>query len=190
MGRGTETYNVVFIFKIGVVFLHGLENCLEGGDEVVEDGGSPCFALEILEAAGIDDSHLLEDCGFAALTSTCRLGSVRAHHGECLCGGGGDDGDMVSWIHTEQQQLYFALGPLLVGAERLFDFSIFLARLRVCSGRFSSEAHDCWCHVKRRGDAVVVVGGSRDGAERGRDYACGGGLANRRSTILGRQSGS
>lgn len=56
-----DTYNVVFILKVGVVLLHGLEDCLEGGNEVVEDGGAPGLALHALETASIDDSHLLED---------------------------------------------------------------------------------------------------------------------------------
>lgn len=71
-----ETYNVVFILKVGVVLLHGLENCLEGGNEVVEDGGAPCLALHALETASIDDSHLLEDGRLSALAGTCMLISI------------------------------------------------------------------------------------------------------------------
>jgi hypothetical protein len=168
-----DTYNIVFILKVGIVFLHGLEDGLEGRDEVVENGSPPCFALHALEAASIDDSHLLEHCGFAAFTGTCALVSVKLHSWFA-------DGE----LHTEQQQLYFALCPLLVGAERLFDLGIFLARLWVYSGWFSSEAHDCWCHVMWTEEGGVWVGG-RDGAESSRDkttdrQTSSGGLANKR----------
>lgn len=67
---GGEAHNVVFVLKVGVVFLHGLEDGLEGGDEVVENGGSPCLALKALEPAGIDDAHLLENRRLATLAGT------------------------------------------------------------------------------------------------------------------------
>jgi len=41
--------------------LHGRVDGLEGRDQVVEDGSPPCFALKTLEAASVDDAHLLED---------------------------------------------------------------------------------------------------------------------------------
>jgi hypothetical protein len=75
-----RTYNVVVIFKVYVVFLHGGVDGLEGRDQVVEDGGPPCLALEALEAARVDDAHLLEDRRLATFTGTCTLVSVTIYH--------------------------------------------------------------------------------------------------------------
>jgi hypothetical protein len=72
-----ETHNVVFVLKVGVVLLHGLVDGLEGRDQVVEDGGSPCLALEALESARVDDSHLLEHRRLSTFTGTCTLVSVK-----------------------------------------------------------------------------------------------------------------
>ncbi len=77
---GRRTYNVVVVLKVDVVVLHGRVNGLEGRDQVVEDGGPPCLALEALEAARVDDAHLLEDSRLAALTGTCTLVSVTRYH--------------------------------------------------------------------------------------------------------------
>jgi hypothetical protein len=66
------TYNVVLVLEVGIVFLHGCVDGLEGRHQVVEDGGAPCFALRLAKSACVDDAHLLEHRRFAALTSTCR----------------------------------------------------------------------------------------------------------------------
>jgi hypothetical protein len=130
-GGSDATYNVVLVLKVGVVFLHGGVDGLEGRDEVVEDGGTPCFPLWLAEAACVDDAHLLEHRRLAALTSTCRL-------------------ELATWRqarfsrrHTEQQQLHLALGPLPVHAQHLLDVLILL---ELGIGGFPSKTHGSRCH--------------------------------------------
>ena len=49
-------------YRCGLLALFlGRVDGLEGRDQVVEDGSPPCFALKTLEAASVDDAHLLED---------------------------------------------------------------------------------------------------------------------------------
>jgi hypothetical protein len=67
-------YNVVFILKVCVIFLHGGVDGLKGRHQVVEDCGAPCLAFWLSESASVDDAHLLEDRRLATLTSTYRPG--------------------------------------------------------------------------------------------------------------------
>lgn len=72
MLRGSATtYQIVVVLELGLLLLHGGEDGLEGRDQVVEDDGAPLLALQLVEAAGVDNSHLLEDGRLAALSSTC-----------------------------------------------------------------------------------------------------------------------
>lgn len=75
-----RTYDVVVVLKVDVILLHGRVDGLEGRDQVVEDSGPPCLALEALESACVDDAHLLEDGRLAALSGTCTLVSVTLYH--------------------------------------------------------------------------------------------------------------
>ena len=71
--RGGEyqcAYQIVVVLKVRLLLLHGSEYGLEGGDKIVEDDGSPLLALFCVEAASMNDAHLLQYGGLAALTST------------------------------------------------------------------------------------------------------------------------
>ena len=64
-------YYIVVVFEVSLLLLHGSEDCLEGGHQVVEDDGPPLLALGLVEAASMYHSHLLQHGGFAALAGTC-----------------------------------------------------------------------------------------------------------------------
>jgi hypothetical protein len=70
-GRLLVAYQVVVVLELGLLFLHSSENGLEGRDQIVEDDGPPLLALCLVEAAGVDDSHLLQHGRLATLSSTC-----------------------------------------------------------------------------------------------------------------------
>jgi hypothetical protein len=67
-----HTHNVIVILKLGALFLHGAQDDLEGIDQVVEDNHTPLLPLRFVEAASMNDAHLLEHRGFSALSSACR----------------------------------------------------------------------------------------------------------------------
>lgn len=142
---GECTNNVVFVLKVCIVLLHGCVDGLEGRDEIVENGGPPCFALATLEPASVDDAHLLEHRRLAAFASTW----LRLSHGACAV--------VAIAIHTEQQELHLALCLFAVAAEILLNVGIF-PRLGVGGRGFASKTHDCRCHVTQRvdeGEGVV-----------------------------------
>ena len=75
-GYGLErrcSYQIVVVFKVGLLLLHGREDGLEGGDKVVEDNGPPLLAFGLVEAARINNPHLLQYGGLAALAGTWNL---------------------------------------------------------------------------------------------------------------------
>lgn len=64
-------YRVRLVLERLVVFLHDQKYRVERIDQIVEDDRAPLFALISGEATRVDDAHLLEDSGLAALSSTC-----------------------------------------------------------------------------------------------------------------------
>lgn len=70
MDKKRKTYEVLIVFEFGVLLVHRREQDLEGVYQIAEDDDSPLFPLILGEAASVDDAHLLEHSGLAALTST------------------------------------------------------------------------------------------------------------------------
>ena len=131
-------YQVVVVLEVGLLLLHGGEDGLEGGDQVVEDNGPPLLAFGLVKAAGVDDAHLLQHGGLAALSGTCGMFSTLSL------------GAWAASMRTEQQQLDLALLALLVIPDDLVNLLI-ATTLRV--DWFLAEAHYTRGHSLARGAA-------------------------------------
>lgn len=65
--RRGAAYNGGGILKRNLRLFHGLEYDVERLHEVAEDDSSPLFPVVLRETAGVNEAHLLEDCGLSAL---------------------------------------------------------------------------------------------------------------------------
>jgi hypothetical protein len=66
-----ETYNVIFVLKLSALLLHGTQDDLKGIDQVVEYDCAPLLPLRLVEAASMNDAHLLEHRRLPTLSSSC-----------------------------------------------------------------------------------------------------------------------
>jgi len=64
------TYTVELIIELDSQLLHGVQNDLEGAQDVVEYDCTPFVLFRPREALGVDQSHLLQDRRLAGLSRT------------------------------------------------------------------------------------------------------------------------
>ena len=63
-------YAIELVFERDLELLHGVEDDAEGREDVVEYDGAPLLLLALGEALGVDEAHLLQHRGLAALAGT------------------------------------------------------------------------------------------------------------------------
>lgn len=107
-------YLVIWVLEGNMKFLHGLENNLEGLNNVVKYYGLPLELLILAEALGVDELHLLQDGRLARLSGSCEAHctSVRASGGRLIP------------QHTKQEELDLLGHSLLI----LANLTVKLAR--------------------------------------------------------------
>lgn len=82
------THAVELIVEWDLELLHGVEDDAEGCEDVVEYDGAPFLLFALGEALGVDEAHLLQDGGLAALAGTWRSHAI-VSRGNCEMAEGG-----------------------------------------------------------------------------------------------------
>ena len=90
------TYAIELIVERDLELLHGVEDDAEGSEDVVEYDGAPLLLFALGEALGVDEAHLLQHGGLAALAGTWGSHAF-VSHGKLWDGGGGREWGIGDW---------------------------------------------------------------------------------------------